>query len=436
MRGDPRERLARCAGSGSDPTNIRSEARTFRGADPATGLPRRSRACAAAASRPAPSFRSSPPSLPCSWAWSSSARGARAAHRPLVRPPRAPRRRLLVRSQPDRDRQPAAVHVVRPAAPADARSRLRAAPRLLRLSLRHRLRRLEGLVLPRPRTTRSGCLWPLVLAAFIGGADLRDLARARRRSLRVLGAVVLFTAVAYVFTPAHRRRRAGPADRLRVERPVPGAGRSDRARAAADACRALRDTETGRDVHPRARSRSSSRATAVDLVQWQQGHVKGAIAAGVGVLFGFRGHPALAGAIAAIARGQPAAKRGPLAVGRRASRRSVAIGRPRAPAGGNSATTSSTATRTSARNLKLADAVRWARDLRDANVAVSGVRGVFNQFPFYGDGPLQPRPVAGDARVPTAPTSGSRRASSGARRLPTADTRTSSPPTTRSTPAS
>src|SRR5262249_34543455 len=35
-------------------------------------------------------------------------------------------------------------------------------------------------------------------------------------------------------------------------------------------------------------------------------------------------------------------------------------------------------------NLKPADAVRWARDLRDANVAVSGVRGVFNQFPFYG----------------------------------------------------
>ena len=34
--------------------------------------------------------------------------------------------------------------------------------------------------------------------------------------------------------------------------------------------------------------------------------------------------------------------------------------------------------------LDLAGAVRWARDLRDAKVAVSGVRGVFNQFPFYG----------------------------------------------------
>ena len=34
--------------------------------------------------------------------------------------------------------------------------------------------------------------------------------------------------------------------------------------------------------------------------------------------------------------------------------------------------------------LKLADAVRWARDLRGATVAVGGIRGVFNQYPFYG----------------------------------------------------
>ena len=34
--------------------------------------------------------------------------------------------------------------------------------------------------------------------------------------------------------------------------------------------------------------------------------------------------------------------------------------------------------------MQLADAVRWARDLRDATVAVGGIRGVFNQYPFYG----------------------------------------------------
>ena len=34
--------------------------------------------------------------------------------------------------------------------------------------------------------------------------------------------------------------------------------------------------------------------------------------------------------------------------------------------------------------LKLAEALRWGRDLRDSKVAVSGIRGVFNQYPFYG----------------------------------------------------
>jgi hypothetical protein len=34
--------------------------------------------------------------------------------------------------------------------------------------------------------------------------------------------------------------------------------------------------------------------------------------------------------------------------------------------------------------LKLADAVRWSRDVRDAKIAVAGIRGVFNQYPFYG----------------------------------------------------
>ncbi len=34
--------------------------------------------------------------------------------------------------------------------------------------------------------------------------------------------------------------------------------------------------------------------------------------------------------------------------------------------------------------LGLANAVRWGRDLRDARIAISGVRGVFNQYAFYG----------------------------------------------------
>jgi hypothetical protein len=32
----------------------------------------------------------------------------------------------------------------------------------------------------------------------------------------------------------------------------------------------------------------------------------------------------------------------------------------------------------------LAGAIRWARDLRGARIAVAGIRGVFTQYPFYG----------------------------------------------------
>ena len=32
----------------------------------------------------------------------------------------------------------------------------------------------------------------------------------------------------------------------------------------------------------------------------------------------------------------------------------------------------------------LAGAIRWARDIRGARIAVAGIRGVFTQYPFYG----------------------------------------------------
>jgi hypothetical protein len=32
----------------------------------------------------------------------------------------------------------------------------------------------------------------------------------------------------------------------------------------------------------------------------------------------------------------------------------------------------------------LAAALRWSRDVRDARIAVAGIRGVFTQYPFYG----------------------------------------------------
>ena len=32
----------------------------------------------------------------------------------------------------------------------------------------------------------------------------------------------------------------------------------------------------------------------------------------------------------------------------------------------------------------LTSALRWANDIRDARIAIGGIRGVFTQFPFYG----------------------------------------------------
>ena len=116
--------------------------------------------------------------------------------------------------------------------------------------------------------------------------------------------------------------------------------------------------------------------TVGSLVQWQQGHVKGAVAAGVLVVAGARRGPVLRsrGALGPAGRG---------ACGWR-WRRSRARRRASRPATASSATTSSTATRTPAQAQDLADALRWARDVRDARIAVAGIRGVFTQYPFYG----------------------------------------------------
>ena len=100
-------------------------------------------------------------------------RRSAAADGALVRAAGVPRRRLLVRPQRGRDRQPDPLHPVRAARAAGPGAGLRAAPGILGLPLRDRLRRLVGLVLPRPRR-----LVRLPLAAGPGGG------RRRRRSTR------------------------------------------------------------------------------------------------------------------------------------------------------------------------------------------------------------------------------------------------------------
>ena len=217
-----------------------------------------------------------------------------------------------------------------------------------------------------------GLLWPLVLVAFVGGGAYA-VWRGGEPLVRMLGAVVVFTALAYLVTPL---TAAGEEGRpiafewnVRYLAPAAAVGL-----ALLPTLPALRRTELARDVTLGGLTILFA-ATTVDLVQWQQGHVKGAVAAGIAVLAGFaviqalrsRGRwgpgtplPWVAGLAAVIAIGALGA--GWWEQRHYLERRYENL----------------------SPNLKLAEAVRWARDLRDAEVAVSGVRGVFNQFAFYG----------------------------------------------------
>ena len=217
-----------------------------------------------------------------------------------------------------------------------------------------------------------GFLWPLVLIAFLGGG-VYALWRGREPLLRVLGAVVLFTALAYLVTPLTAAGEEG--------RPIAFVWNVRYlAPAAAIGLAILPCLPTLRASH---RSRLLTlgglcvlfAATAISLVQWQQGHVKGAVAAGVAVLVAFaliqwlrsRGRWG-AGAPLAWAAGIAAVVAiGALGAGWWEQRHYL-----------------ERRYENLSPQLKLADAARWARDLRDAKVAVAGIRGVFNQFPFYG----------------------------------------------------
>jgi hypothetical protein len=217
-----------------------------------------------------------------------------------------------------------------------------------------------------------GELWPLTLAAMLGGAAYA-LWRGREPVLRVLGAMVLVTAIAYVFTPLTAAGEEGePISfvwNVRYIAPAAAVGL-----AMLPCLPALRATPWRRSVTLVGLCGLLA-VTVASLVQWQQGHVKGAIAAGVGTLAAF--------AIVAWLRS--------------ASR--LGTGAPRGWAAGLAgvALLGALAAGWWGQNhylerryqnlspqLGLAEAIRWGGDLRDARVAISGVRGVFNQYPFYG----------------------------------------------------
>jgi hypothetical protein len=220
-----------------------------------------------------------------------------------------------------------------------------------------------------------GELWPLVILAF-AGAGLYALWRGASPLIRMLGGVVLFTVVAYVFTPLTAAGEEGApiAFEWNVRYIAP---------AAAIGLALLPVLVGSREGRGASRARAIVLAglfalfavTVASLVQWQQGHVKGAVATGVAVLVAF----------AAIAWMRDTNRLGPAAPRRYAVGLALlALFGALAAGWWEQRHYLERRYENLSPQLGLADAVRWARGIEDSRIAVAGVRGVFNQFPFYG----------------------------------------------------
>jgi hypothetical protein len=215
-----------------------------------------------------------------------------------------------------------------------------------------------------------GTLWPVTLAAMLAVGAFA-IWRGREPVLRVLGALVLVTAVAYLFTPLTAAGEQGEPIaftwNVRYLAPAIAVGL-----AILPLLPALRATPARRGAVLAALTVVLA-FTIGSLVQWHQGHVKGAIAAALGVL-------ALA-ALFWIVRA-----RWPDAMAGRAIRVAFAAGTIAVVAIGYAEQRHylARAYEDTGAGQDLDGAIRWARDLRGARIAVAGIRGVFTQYPFYG----------------------------------------------------
>ena len=217
-----------------------------------------------------------------------------------------------------------------------------------------------------------GPLWPLVLIGAVGGGVFA-LWKGREPILRALGGVTFFTALAYVFTPLTAGGEQGEPIafewNIRYLAPAVAIGL-----AILPLLPALRSA-------PRARSISLfglgavALLTTLTIIQWSQGHQKGAVATGVLVLClfggwawaqgrGYLGPRASTGRVVAVLG----------AVGLAAVAAGFAVQRHYLENRYEDLSS----------QLRLAEAVRWANTVTDERIAVSGVRGVFNQYAFSG----------------------------------------------------
>jgi hypothetical protein len=217
-----------------------------------------------------------------------------------------------------------------------------------------------------------GTLWPATLIGMLATAVFA-IWRGREPILRVLGAFVIVTAVAYVFTPLTAAGEQGePISfvwNVRYLAPAVAVG------LAILPCLPAARATARRQVVVLAALVVVLAFTVGSLVQWNQGHTKGAVAAGVLVVV-------LAAAIALVHR------RGWLQGARRwSARTAVAAGAAVAiVAAGYVGERHYLEHRyeNTGQVQDLASALRWARDIREARIAIGGIRGVFTQYPFYG----------------------------------------------------
>ena len=220
-----------------------------------------------------------------------------------------------------------------------------------------------------------GTLWPLTLAAMLAVAVLA-LWRGREPILRALGACRGRDRDRLRVHAADRRGRGGPADLVRVERPLPGPRRGRRPGDPAVPARAAGDA-----APPGGGPRRAHGAARV------HGRLAGPV--GAGPHQGRRGgrrrwwSPAAAADLAPALARHARPGRPPGASGRR-WRSARSWRSPSPPATPSRTTTSPTGTRTPARSRTSTSALRWSRDVRDARIAVGGIRAVFTQYPFYG----------------------------------------------------
>ena len=197
--------------------------------------------------------------------------------------------------------------------------------------------------------------------------------RGREPILRALGALVAVTAIAYVFTPLTAAGEEGqPISfvwNVRYLAPAVAVGL-----AILPCLPELRAT-------PRRRAAVLAGLTVLlaftvaSLVQWEQGHTKGAVAAAVLVVAG----AALIWALRSRAMLGPAAPRR-----LRAALAAAALGAAVAAGYAEQDHYLTHRYENTGQVQDLDDALRWSRDVRDARIAVAGIRGVFTQYPFYG----------------------------------------------------